>query len=77
MEYNNIYYAVEIDDNIFVKSDSEISEIRHDFRVIGRVCNLDCDTSCAAYCSGTCPFICMKDSEGNWIHVRKEVNNEY
>ena len=54
-------------------ADSEVSEIGHGCKIIGRVCTLECDTSCMAYCSGTCPFICMKDSSGNWIHVRKEV----
>lgn len=77
MEYDNIYYAVDIDGEVSVKSDSEVSEIGHGCKIIGRVCTFECDTSCMAYCSGTCPFVCMKDSAGNWIHVRKEVGYEY
>ena len=37
MECNNIYYAVDIDGEVFVKSDSEVSEIGHGCKIIGRV----------------------------------------
>ena len=35
MECNNIYYAVDIDGEVFVKSDSEVSEIGHGCKIIG------------------------------------------
>ena len=53
MECNNIYYAVDIDGEVFVKSDSEVSEIGHGCKIIGRVCTLECDTSCMAYLSAS------------------------
>ena len=34
MECNNIYYAVDIDGEVFVKSDSEVSEIGHGCTII-------------------------------------------
>ena len=37
MECNNIYYAVDIDGEVSVKSDSEVSEIGHGCKIIGRV----------------------------------------
>ena len=66
-----VYYAVEINGEIFVKDimDNAGTDLEFPHKTIGKVCTDECGTTCLHYRQGTCPCKRMKDVHGNTIHI--------
>lgn len=64
--------AIEIQGAVQTVSLTELDELKKNgtsYRIIGKVCTVQCDTTCTHAYHGTCPFSFMRTSDGRKIHV--------